>query len=353
MTADLTRAEAEVEARDHRGNVWLPREQLASAVLRGGLGRDSLRLRHHDGTRVTWRWPRRDAAYGPLKDTLQTWLGPALKLTGRRRVPEPPQRRSARRLAFQLVGSNLIALALVVAASAGWLDGWLSGSSHMNGCDDLTPLTAGRRDTPEHGSQPHPLATRTHQTTVDRALQPLLLDSVDHGTYAHTHEEFRDLDGHAQAQHNPDARELAARHGFVREVSRQWTDEDGNPVSHTITQLSSPRNAASFDVHVARYSCRFADEAWAMPMDAGHPAAIAQRIRYRGGGVTEQAAWTRDGRRHVLAVHHTGGNPDRQLLGQLVARTDPLDDGSDVVSDDTAHDTPQPRPPVDHADDPG
>lgn len=99
-----------------------------------------------------------------------------------------------------------------------------------------------------------------------------LLDTVDHGTYVHTHEDLWDLDGHDHSQHNPGARDLAARHGFVPEVRRQWTDEDGNVMVHTITELSSPANAESLDLQVARYSCRFAEDVWPVPfVGRAHP----------------------------------------------------------------------------------
>lgn len=337
VTIGLTRAEAEREASQHRRNVWVPREEVVSAVLRGGLSADSLRLRRQDGRTTTLRWRRRDAAYGPLKEALQDWLGPGLELKGRRRQPNPPEPPHAPSRAGFIVGLvvNLAIGVLVVALYAGWLDPLLGarGGETTRGCDDLAPIAEGRRETPEPGAEPHSWATRTHQTPVDRALVPFLLETVDHGTYVRTHEQFWNLDGHADTQHNPEARELAAEHGFVRQVSRRWTDEDGNAISHTITQLSSPANAESFDLQVARYSCRFAEQVREVPLGEGHTPGIGQRILYADGAVAEQVAWTRDGRRHLLAVHHQGGEPERELVERLVARAHPQDDGADVVAE--------------------
>lgn len=230
--------------------------------------------------------------------------------------------------------ANLAMGALAVAVYAGWLDPLLGarGGDAARGCDDLATIAEGRRDTPEP-AEPHPWASRTHQTPVDRALVPFLLETVDHGSYVRTHDEYWNLDGHADTQHNPDARELAAGHGFVRQVSRRWTDEDGNAISHTITQLSSPANAESFDLQVARYSCRFAEQVREVPLGERSPSGIGQRILYADGAVAEQVAWTRDGRRHVLAAFHHGGQPDRELVERLVARAHPRDDGADVVAE--------------------
>ncbi len=201
-------------------------------------------------------------------------------------------------------------------------------------CDDLASLGEGYPDAPEPDRHIHPWASWRTLTDIDRALQPFLLDTVAHGAvqgYVRTHENFLDLESHAQGQHNPAARDLAVTHGFVREVWRQWTDLDGNQIRHVITQLSSPTNAESFNRHVARYSCRFAEELWPVPLDGEDPLGIGQRIHYRDGAVVEQVSWTRDGRRHLLALHDRSGHPRRELVEQLLARAYPRDDGSDVV----------------------
>lgn len=337
VTADLTPEAAELEASRHRRSVWVPREQIASAVLRGGLLTDSLRLRRHDGGTVTLLWLRQDAAYGPLKESLGTWLGPGLQLKGRRRVPEPPEpprAPSRSRVVFAVVG-NVAGALLIGALYLGWLDSLVGGldGEASRGCDDLAGIVEDHRDAPEPETQVHPWATRSTQTTVDVALAPFLLEAVADGTYVRTHERFWNLDGHVERQHNPEAREVAVAHGFVRQVSRQWTDDDGNSVTHVVTQLSSPTNAASFNRQLARYSCRFADEVWAAPLAEHDPPGIGQRIRHDGGAVTEQVSWTRGGRRHLLDVHHQAGDPDRELLERLVSRAHPLDDGSDILTE--------------------
>lgn len=339
VTADITRAEAEAEAARHRRSVWVSREEIDSAVLRGGLITDSLRLRLRGGRSVKFLWLRHDAAYGPLKEALRAWLGPGLRLKGRKRVPEPPEPAGPASLVLAVV-VQLAVVAVLVALYAGWLDPLLGSDATDRGCDQLASVAEDYRDTPEPGTQLHPLATHRARTDIDRALQAFLLDSVDHGTYVRTHEHFWDLDGHVETQHNPDARELAASHGFVRQVSRQWTDEDGNHISHVITQLSSARNAESFNLRVARYSCRFAEDLRRVELDDEQPPVIGQRILYRGGAVAEQISWTRDGRRHLLAVHDLDGHPDRDLLEQLFARAHPRDDGSDIMSPTGSATTP-------------
>lgn len=73
-----------------------------------------------------------------------------------------------------------------------------------------------------------------------------LLQDVGSGTYGPTDNSIQDLELHSEGQHNPQARELAVEHGFVRQVTRAWTDERGNHIVHTITQFTTPENAESF-----------------------------------------------------------------------------------------------------------
>lgn len=337
VVGELSRTEAEAEAARHRRNVWVPREQIVSAVLRGGLLTDSLRLRLSDGRTVRLLWLRRDAAYGPIREVLEGWLGSGLEIRGRRRIPDPPgppAPRSRARRALIFI-ANFAVVALIVALNAGWLDPLLdrAGAGTAGGCDTLATFTGDRPGTPEPGSEAHPWASRSSQTAVDRALQPLLLETVDHGSFVHTHEHFWNLDGHAEQQHNPAAREIAVAHGFVRQVSRQWTDEEGRAIVHVITQLSSPTNAAAFDLELARYSCRFADDVRPVRFEHGGPPGIGQRIRHQGGSVTAQVSWIRDGRRHLLSIHDPAGDPDQMLLERLMARAYPHDEGADLVSD--------------------
>ncbi|MDP8932118.1 MAG: hypothetical protein M3O70_27000 [Actinomycetota bacterium] len=331
VTADISRHQAEGMAGQHRRNVWVPREHIKAAVLRGGRASDSLRLQLYDGSTVTLLWRRQDAAYGPIKQALESWIGPALELKGRRRPPNAA--RSARSSRAALLIGNLIPVLLLVGLYAGSFDGLLDrfGGSPDRGCDELSSFADRYPEGPEPGTLTHPLASQRTQTHIDRALQPFLLDEVADGSHVPTHENFWDLNGHADMQHNPAARDLAVAHGFVRQVSRQWTDEDGNHILHIITQVSSPRNAASFNFNIARYSCRFAEELRPVPIDPGDPPGIGQRVLYRGGAVAEQVSWTRDGRRHLLVVHDQTGQPSRELLQRLLARAYPRDNGNDVL----------------------
>lgn len=83
VTAEMNRSEAERQAEQHRRNVWVPRERIAGAVLRGGWLSDSVRLELVDGRTVSFRWMRQDGAYIPLKRALEAWVGQALRVRGR------------------------------------------------------------------------------------------------------------------------------------------------------------------------------------------------------------------------------------------------------------------------------
>lgn len=224
---------------------------------------------------------------------------------------------------------NVAAVALVLTLRTGWVEPPPIPGPWLGACGELTRVVAEYPESPTPQARPHPLATHPAQTDVDRDLQELLLDDVPHGTYTHTSESYWNLDGHASSQHNPDARQIAEAHGFVRQVSRAWTDEQGNTVSHVIVQLSSPRDARSFNRRVAEYSCQFADEVWAHPLDDAGLPAIGQRIRHETF-INEQVSWARAGRRHSLSVRTPEGT-GRDLLEQLLPRTHGRDDGSAVV----------------------
>ena len=87
VVVELSRTEAETQAARHRRNVWVPREQIVSAALRGGLLNDSLHLRLSDGRTVRLLWLRVDTAYDSIREVLEGWLGSKLELRGRRRGP--------------------------------------------------------------------------------------------------------------------------------------------------------------------------------------------------------------------------------------------------------------------------
>lgn len=89
ITTPLSPSEAEQHAR-HRRNVWVPRQAISSAVLRGGWLTDSIVLELVDGEVVKFLWMRHDRAYAPLRRALQSWLGPALEIRGRSRLPDDP-----------------------------------------------------------------------------------------------------------------------------------------------------------------------------------------------------------------------------------------------------------------------
>lgn len=329
-TQELTREQAEAEAARHRRNVWVPRETIRSAVLRGGFVTDSLRLGLVDGRTVGFFWTRHAGAYVAIEEALRSWVGPALRLRGRQRPREARRSSPAPRA---VVIRAIVAFGVVIALTLGWFDPLLDRflGTEGRGCEEVAEITAGRHAGPDPPFAVHPAAAQASAPAVDRALRTLLLDEVSQGTFVHTHEESVGLLGHAESQHDPAARQVALEHGFVRQVGRQWTDEDGDVIRHTVVLLSSPANAASFNVARARYSCRFAEDAWSHPLDGADQPGIGQRILHRDGVVVDQVSWTRDGRRHLVEVFDAQGRPDRDLLGRLVRRAYPLDRGEDVL----------------------
>jgi hypothetical protein len=339
QSLNMTRADAEKAAQRHRRSLWVPKELIAEAELRTGRMTDSLRLRLHDGTRIKLLWMQNDGAFEPLQQALGGWLGHRLVVDGQLSttvpagVPSEPPRSPLRRRVWLVVGAQAGSALLVLALVFGWFDPLLGsvGDTRQGSCDQARALLSGHAHAPEAVGL-HPAATVQEVVPdIDGPLAAFLLDRVHHGTFVHTHENVQDIDLHAEMQHNPGARALAEDHGFLRQVSRQWTDEGGNVVSHVVTQLGSEANAESFLVHVAQYSCRFSEEVWAVDLGDSALPALGQRIPYESGVVAEQVTWVRNGRRHVLAIFWRSQQPDRELLGELFARALPLDDGSPIV----------------------
>ena len=142
------------------------------------------------------------------------------------------------------------------------------------------------------------------ENNIFQRMSPLLLENPGPG-YEVFSEGGASLLGTANSRHDPDSLELLRDHSFRGSVARLWHTPQGLRLEHQIYEFGSPRDAQSFEVHAATYTCRFANSAWRA--DLPHPSGgfsmgLGFQVRHRAAAIVEQISWVRGTRRHVISV---------------------------------------------------
>lgn len=179
------------------------------------------------------------------------------------------------------------------------------------------------------GPRPAPDGSMTSSDDTWARLSPYLLLDAGPG-YELFHAWGGGLEDTARARSDPGARDLFVEHGFRGSAQRMWHTPEGLRLEHVVVELSSARNAQSFEVQTALSTCRYANTAWQadLPDPAGRISqGLGLQVRHTATPVVEQISWTRGPRRHVVSIGLPGVPDHHGRIAELARRAAALDDG--------------------------